>query len=82
VQSTWVGNNPYEDNHAYTLQIQAEVAIIVERTSFSWEILQFGFGNLVYECFECLLETGSHCRVRYVGFVGVMGVGALFNPLL
>jgi len=43
-----------------TLQIEAEVVVVVERAGSGREILKFSCGNLVYECAKGLLETGSH----------------------
>jgi hypothetical protein len=56
--STRIGEKGEDD--AYTLQIEAEVVVVVERSRSGREILKFCCGNLVYECAKCLLETGGH----------------------
>jgi len=47
--SEW-SRNASTEKDAYPLQIEAEIVVFVECTGASREILEFSFGNFVYEC--------------------------------
>jgi len=71
------------EDGAYPLQIEieAEVGVFVECAGTPGEILEFGHGNFVYECAQCLLEGAMSCE-RYVSKVCWGCCELVYRPMI